>query len=86
MTLAFSPQALAQPRFGQVMRRTRSEYGLSARAAARESGVPRATWDRVESGDDVLLSTVSLILIWMDKRSSMLAQDEQGLDPEPSTG
>ena len=60
-----SVTALAQPRFGEILKRARAQRGLTIRQAAKESKVPPATWCRVEAGLDVMLSTAYLLMLWV---------------------
>ena len=62
--LVFHTSALRQPRFGEWIRERRRQAGLTLRDAALASGVAAGTWSDVESGRDLRLSTMTLMIDW----------------------
>lgn len=62
---------IAQPGFGVFCATVRRQRGLTLRTIEQASGVPRSTWARVESGDDVRLSVVSKILAWASRENAI---------------
>jgi transcriptional regulator with XRE-family HTH domain len=51
-----------------LLREARRARGLSLRAAARELGMSFSTVDRIERGEDGVVSNTVAVLRWLDQR------------------